>query len=980
MVIRSFNQIAVWPESLLSTQSPKILQLPAATKSCSFYKSWGVLLTDECQAYSVCLKSLKLSFLSDSIKSISCNSWMAVLISFTGQAFVVGNDPEGFGLLGVPDCFETSMRVILPGVKSTSTSVGLTHVALLDRNGTLYTWGSGNYGELGGEAGIKQQEPMIVTSAKIYSVKQVACGAGFTVFCTAGGFLYCYGKLPHCPSFTGKLSNPASIKGLEKLFTQSIVSCDDFIAVLTDTKDVYAIHGCMKLAKLPSKYKSIAGGKGVLFGITKEESSLHEWRISNKSSCKLQTLEAKSYVFDQIFDETVSIYSGESFSISFSSYLKVEGFPITKFYSTIRVVHELTENDLMELRKQSITANPYAVKETALKKMLKSHSHHCIQKLMVYFNEFKEFTKLKKYSIANKSISALINAIAKVVQRNKVVLQSKALKDLGDFCSLQEQLLQKKRLEDLGRLSQVLGKLKKRMKKDAFGSIIETFNRHLKKMEGLRVLERLNIKKIRKRVQRGLVHLEFHKRKMAKVQHGIEILSGIDSFLSKLKTFSLFSKIFNDIKTQLNVINRIFFFCSEKSSRTLIVKSFDLWKTHRLSSKREEISRKYATKTNARGIGMKITQLLKRNCKFAWNCIKNYKKPVSNSKYGVIIILSCLKKFQSRLKVSAFKGVLQASKNKSKFIRILKGLVKKKFSSYFSCLQTFIEERKQYTLLKITLRLSSLTEKLNYRNLVKGFSKFKSFGLLNKSGILERLNKSDLKTNTKSDVFRKPVKATSAMSPTTPFTGFGSPVHSGLLKNKSSNLIDKKKKAESSRGSKNTSFNKLIRKDSQPSRKGSIASFVERDNFEALIEKIFEAETPVATAPQSFNSSDPVSSNQSLDKFKVEQEDQDVKNKLGLMSIEKNISKLIQNVFFYTFADLKNCKKPVKRKVNLNFLESSESELSDLEEDPEQSQETSEKTKNDSLWVEQLQSLGGAIVKKVIAEKLKSYLHLILAV
>lgn len=978
MVIRSFNQIAVWPESLLSTQSPKILQLPAATKTCSFYKSWGVLLTDECQAYSVCLKSLKLSFLSDSIKSISCNSWMAVLISFTGQAFVVGNDPEGFGLLGVPDCFETSMRVILPGVKSTSTSVGLSHVALLDRNGTLYTWGSGNYGELGGEAGVKRQEPMIVTSAKIYSVKQVACGAGFTVFCTAGGFLYCYGQLPHCPYFNGKLANPTSIKGLEKLFTQSIVGCDDFIAVLTDTKDVYAIHGCMKLAKLPSKYKSIAGGKGVLFGITKEESSLHEWRISNKSSCKLQTLEAKSYVFDQIFDETVNIYSGESFSISFSSYLKVEGFPITKFYSTIRVVHELTANDLMELRRQSITANPYAIKETALKKMLKTHTHHCLQKLMVYFNEFKEFTKLKKYSIANKSISALINAISKVVQRNKVVLQSKAFKDLSDFCSLQEQLRQKKKLEDLERLGQVLGKLKKQMKKYAFGTIIETFKRYLNKIEGLGVLEKVSLKRIRKRMKRVLENLEYHKKKIEKVQHGIEILSKIDSFLSKFKTFSLFSKIFNDIKTQLNVINRIFFFCSEKSSRTLIIKSFDIWKTHRLSSKREEINRKYATKTNARSIGMKITQLLKRNCKFAWNCIKNYKKPVSNSKYGIIIIISCLKKFQSRLKVSAFKGILQESKNKSKFIRILKNLVKKKFSSYFSCLQTFIEERKQYTLLKITLRLSSLTEKLNYRNLVKGFSKFKSLAILNRSGLLERLNKSDLKMNTRSDQYRKPVKAISAMSPTTPFTSYGSPVHSGLIKNRSSNIIDKKKKGESSRGSKNVSFTKLIKKDSQPTRKSSMASLIEKDNFEALIDKIFEAETPVATAPQSFNSSDPVSSNQSLDKFKVEQEDQDVKNKLGLMSLEKNINKLIQNVFFHTFADLKKSKKPTQRKVNLNFLESSESDLSEVEIDPEESQEKSEKTKNDSLWVEQIQSLGGAIVKKVIIEKFKSYFHLLI--
>lgn len=970
MAIRNFNQIAVWPESILSIQSPKIIQLPAQSKSCIFYKSWGVILTDACEAYSVCLKSLKLSFLSDSIKSISCNSWMAVLISFTGQAFVVGNDPEEYGLLGIPDCFETSIRVILPGVKCTSVSVGLSHVALLDRNGTLYTWGSGNFGELGGEAGCKQQEPMIVTSAKIYSVKQVACGPGFTIFCTAGGFLYCYGQLPHCPYSNSKPSNPTTIKGLEKLFTQSIVSCDDFIAILTDTKDVFAIHGCLKLAKLPSKYKSIAGGKGVLFGITKDDNSLHEWRISNKSLCKLQTLEAKSYIFDQIFDETVNIYSGESFSIGFSSYLKVEGFPITKFYSTIRVVHELTANDLMELRRKSISSNPYAVKEAALKKMLKIHSHNCTQTKMFSFNEFKEFTKLKKYSMVNKSISLLINAISKVVQRNKVVLESKALKDICDYCDLQEQIKLNKKVENLNKLFETLGKLKKFIKKDAFKDIFYAFTKYLRKIEGLKVLEKVNLKRIKKRKQKGFMGFEINRKRLGNVQSALNILMSVDNKLLKFRTFSLFSKIFSGIRIQLNVINHIFFFCSEKSTRIMISKYFDLWKSHRLSSKREEISRMYATKTNARGIGMKIAQLLKKNCKFAWNSIKNYKKPVTNSKYGVIIVISCLKKFQARLKISAFKSIAQESKIKAKFLRTLKILLKKKFSSYFSSLQTYIEERKQYTLLKITLRLSSLTEKLNYKNLVKGFSKFKSHGLLNRSAIIERLNKSDIKINTKSETQRKPVKAVSGMSPTIPFMTVGSPIFNASSKNKSSASINKKRKIESSKASKNVSFTKLIKKDNKPTRTGSINASTEKDNFEALIDKIFENESAIISGP--LISAPELSTSQPSDKYKVEEEDQDVKNKLGIMSLVKNIQKLISDQFFSTFTQLKASKKPVQRKLNLKFLESSEEEISDQDSEiPE------EPDKKNTLWVEQLQSLGGAIVKKLLSEKLKTYFNLL---
>ena len=913
---------------------------------------------------------------------------MAVLISFTGQAFVVGSDPEEFGLLGIAGCYETSMKVILPGIKSTLASVGQTHVALLDRNGSLYTWGSGHVGELGGEPMSRQQLPSLVASAKIYSVKQVACGPGFTVFCTAGGFLYAYGQLPACSALAGKAASPTAIKGLDKLFIQSIVSCDEFIAVLTDSKDVFAVHGCLKLVKFPNKYKAIAGGKNGLFGITKEENCLHEWRISGKSFCKLQSLEAKSYIFDQIFDESVTIYSGESFSIGFSSMIRVDGFPITKFYSTIRVESESTQGNLMELKRRSVSINPFGEKEGALKKVFKIHSHHSLQLYLIYFNELKEFTKLKKYSIVNKSISALINAIAKVIQRNKVVLESKALKDLIDYSSMKQQKQTEEVTKRLAEFCEIMTKVRKHCRTGALRIIVKTYVNEINRKQGLEVVQRLLDERVEKRKADGFVAFRKNVRKIKRISCGLEKLVEIDVFLLKDRGFAVLFNVLNAIKTQINVINHIFFFTSFKNSRILVLKYFDMWKRHRVSSKMEEFNKMYVNKTNARGLGMKLSQMLKKNCKFALNCIKTYQKPVSNCKYGLIIILSSLKKIQSRLKVSAFKAIHLNSKIKVKFIKILRSLVKKKFSAYFSSLQSYLEERKQYSLLKIVLKVSSLYEKLDYKNLVKGFSKFKSNGNSNRCSMFDSLNRSNLKLSLKSDsCFKKPIKALTSLSPTSPFAMASSPTNSSTLPKTKSSTLNLKKKIEpssssSSKTSKTVSFTKLINK-SRPVRKASIGVSSERENFETLIDKIFEAETPVIVL-QTSTSTEAVSGPQSIEKLKSElQEDPDVKNRLACVALEKLLSKMVSDVLVKQFYEIKSFRKTSNRKLNLKFLDS-ESEIEEGEEDNESCSAEyseicakSEGSESKGQWVEQLQSLGAAVVKKIMVERVRGYFKLV---
>ena len=235
-----------------------------------------MILTDSGEAYKINIEPQIKVLVGTNIKYLSCNNTMACLISISGQILVVGKDPLQLGLLGISECFETSLTPIMDGIHGIGVSVGLSHVGLLDRSGNIYTWGSGIHGELGIEQISKQQLPTIVQSAKIFSVKQILCGYNYTAICTSGGFVYIYGSIAACPTSSVKAkTSHYSVKGLEKLFVQQIVGCKDYVAVLTDNKDAYIFHDCLKVVKLPSKYKLLAGCESVLYALPKDESFLH---------------------------------------------------------------------------------------------------------------------------------------------------------------------------------------------------------------------------------------------------------------------------------------------------------------------------------------------------------------------------------------------------------------------------------------------------------------------------------------------------------------------------------------------------------------------------------------------------------------------------------------------------------------------------------------------------------------------------------
>lgn len=981
MAMRKHSQIAVWPESSLESTQPKILQIPSQAKMCSFHKNWGVYLTDSGDAYELSLESEKTLHMSDSIRYISCNSTMACLISYTSQLFVVGKDPLKYGLLALENCFECPLTMILPNTKCVSVSVGNTHVGLVDRNGNVYMWGSGNLGELGSELTVNRQHPQIVQSAKMFSVKQIVCGNGFTVICTAGGFVYIYGRLASCQLASGKLSNPHSIKGLEKMFTQQIVNCVEFIGVLTDNKEAFVIDSCLKLVKLPCKYRSIAGCPSILYGISREDLCLHEWRISHKSMCKLQTLEARNYVFDEIFSDAVQVYSGSLVSLAFSCYFKAEGLPITKHYSNLRVQQDGIQEDLLDGRRSSCQSSPMAntpvlSKEASLGKIAKIFKRFSIQTLTCYFNEYKEHIKLSKLSTINKNISQLLNTLSQILQRNKIVKESKAFKSLCDFSESLRLQQEKQKNETLFSLYKTLLTHHNTTISSILNLIKHLSNKHSKRLQAANEMYTIITIPINRFYQISLSKIISFYQNRKKSLQGLNKLQTIFNKAMKSVAFSLISSIFYNDLTKQSVIDKLINFAGMKNKRILILKYFELWKRHRVSSKIAEISKKYASKTNARQLGMKISAYIRKIYKSSFKAIKEHKRPVKNLKYGIKFLAAVIGKVLDERQGESFKAIFDDSQAKARFIKTMNFILRCKMGGYYGLIHHFIEERKQYCLMKINLKMTSLYDKWEYRSMVRAFGKMKNGHTRNNSRVIDKLNFSSINTDNSlgtlkgDNSYNHCLKVnTSDIQPNSPFPGLASPISAPLSVKKQNSIIKKKPKKSLGQTPNKVKFNVKQPQAKETPQRCKFGSN-EKAVFERLIDKICEPETPCASLHKSVNNV------KAINKFQKDFEaDFIVKYKLGLTSLAKTLGDIVGVVYLNAFGEIKRYRKAPVRSINLKFLESSSSS-----EDFDNFDDTYEDVQvkvQPSPWVLQLQSLAFIVLRKILTQKMKIYINII---
>lgn len=121
---------------------------------------------------------------------------MIAIVDSDGWLYTVGEDKGEYGVLGVEGCYSLKEPIRL-GVRGVAqVSVSDYHGAAVDKDGGLFCWGTGKFGELGTSEYESIRNPVeFVETAKMFSVKQVCCGNHVTAICTNGGYVYLYGIL-----------------------------------------------------------------------------------------------------------------------------------------------------------------------------------------------------------------------------------------------------------------------------------------------------------------------------------------------------------------------------------------------------------------------------------------------------------------------------------------------------------------------------------------------------------------------------------------------------------------------------------------------------------------------------------------------------------------------------------------------------------------------------------------------------------------
>ncbi|KAH6755431.1 Regulator of chromosome condensation family with FYVE zinc finger domain-containing protein [Perilla frutescens var. hirtella] len=183
------------------------------------------------------------------VSFVSCGPWHTALLTSAGKLFTFGDGT--FGALGHGDRTSTSIpREVeaLNGFQTEHVACGVWHTAAVveiisgrgisDHTsvGKLFTWGDGEYGQLGHGDNKPRLVPERISSLVDMDFSQVACGNNLTVALTTAGKVYTMGSTLHGK----KGASPTCIKGnIANCCVEEIACGSHHIAVLTSKAEVY---------------------------------------------------------------------------------------------------------------------------------------------------------------------------------------------------------------------------------------------------------------------------------------------------------------------------------------------------------------------------------------------------------------------------------------------------------------------------------------------------------------------------------------------------------------------------------------------------------------------------------------------------------------------------------------------------------------------------------------------------------------------
>lgn len=126
-------------------------------------------------------------------KSVSCATFHTAAIKTDGTLWSWGSGT--FGQLGDNTTVTKSspIQTVASGTNWRSVSCGSTHTAAIKTDGTLWLWGQNFYGELGNNTVTNRSSPVQTISGGT-DWKQVACGSGCTAAIKTDGTLWLWGR------------------------------------------------------------------------------------------------------------------------------------------------------------------------------------------------------------------------------------------------------------------------------------------------------------------------------------------------------------------------------------------------------------------------------------------------------------------------------------------------------------------------------------------------------------------------------------------------------------------------------------------------------------------------------------------------------------------------------------------------------------------------------------------------------------------
>ncbi|XP_043917383.1 probable E3 ubiquitin-protein ligase HERC4 isoform X4 [Protopterus annectens] len=154
------------------------------------------------------------------LAQISAGGAHSVAVSLSGTVFTWGRNNAGqLGLGSTEDECSPNIVKSLESKKTIFVSCGEEHTAILTKDGMVFTFGAGGYGQLGHNSSRNELKPRLVAELLGVQVSQIACGWYHTIayVCTTGN-LYMFG----C-GLQGQLGNRKRCNQLVPLTTKKYI-------------------------------------------------------------------------------------------------------------------------------------------------------------------------------------------------------------------------------------------------------------------------------------------------------------------------------------------------------------------------------------------------------------------------------------------------------------------------------------------------------------------------------------------------------------------------------------------------------------------------------------------------------------------------------------------------------------------------------------------------------------------------------------